>query len=518
MSDSELAKRKKRLIKAKTLMLARKDVNTFAEYCFTDEKGHPIEQQVFHRAWQAHCDKYKFAGIIGPRGHGKSQQIVIFRTIFEIGLNPGIRIKIISNDLPSARKRLKAMRSQIKQNRKIREVFPHLKPSPDEEEWTKEAITVEREIISVDPTIEARAIRSIGTGGRADLNIYDDICDFKNAMSAAEREKVKKAFHEDWQNLLEPDGRAVYVCTPWHQKDLTHELQKNKEWKFRADVVGPNFEPLWPEKWTRERLIKKFHTMPRSAYNRAYRGIAYSEEERLFTEASVRAALKDIDPREVPTIVQGWPIYVGVDIASGKKTSDAKYSVIFVAAIHPTEKVRMVCEIRRGQWNITQLAQHLNDVYETWSPQTIFVENNAVQHMIVGFLKTIGCKGLPIKGIYTGREKMDEDIGVPAMALDFDNDLWAIPYASEHAADCSCVTCTFVEECLMFPDWDTSDIIMAAWLATRHLEKGRCNLDVLGSFDMASMRTLRETELVTESFSSNFGEDRPFGNPYEEDW
>jgi hypothetical protein len=51
--------------------------------------------------------------------------------------------------------------------------------------------------------------------------------DVRAIPSAAERRRVKRVFHENLLNQLEPDGRLWCLFTPWHVDDLNATLKAN---------------------------------------------------------------------------------------------------------------------------------------------------------------------------------------------------------------------------------------------------------------------------------------------------
>src|SRR5437899_1758278 len=71
------------------------------------------------------------------------------------------------------------------------------------------------------------------------------------------RERVKTAFFDNLMNLLEPDGRCWCLFTPWHHEDLNAALKRNPAFALFRRAVGPNLEPVWPEKWPAEKLAQR---------------------------------------------------------------------------------------------------------------------------------------------------------------------------------------------------------------------------------------------------------------------
>ena len=57
--------------------------------------------------------------------------------------------------------------------------------------------------------------------------------------------------------LRQTDGRFWGLFTPWHIDDLNSALKQNGAYPLFRRAVGPNLEPVWPEKWPVERLASR---------------------------------------------------------------------------------------------------------------------------------------------------------------------------------------------------------------------------------------------------------------------
>jgi len=236
---------------------ARADFNEYVEYVMRDERGEVMKQAIHHRIWQVHISYCWQVGvhpaIMAPWSHGKTVQCVVGMATYLLGQNPNLRIKIVCNTGDNAKKRVAAIGSVITQNKHYRQVFPWIRPighvksnKYDRSRWTQNAIYVARSSSSaIDPSIEAAGILSQGMGGRADVLLFDDVVDNVNSLlKEAERDKVIRTFGEGWMSRLEPHGRCIYIGTPWHQADLTHDLYKRKAWCVLRQYVSSDYKQL----------------------------------------------------------------------------------------------------------------------------------------------------------------------------------------------------------------------------------------------------------------------------------
>ena len=187
----------KELIRRK--IISEKDVNLFIQYVIKDEgSGNKVKQSYIHYAIQEHidyCFKNKLlCGILAPWGHGKTAQ-VLGRTLFELGINNNLRVKILCNNDNTAKQRLKFLSQYIKSDKEFHDIFPRCIPA-EEERWNNHELTIQKSVISKDSSIQCYGILSSGIGGRADMLIADDIVDMRNSIQQpALREQIIKTIY-----------------------------------------------------------------------------------------------------------------------------------------------------------------------------------------------------------------------------------------------------------------------------------------------------------------------------------
>ena len=452
---------------------ARTDFDAFMEFCFEDlETKKPIKQGAIHREWTQHINNHSRALILAPREHGKTEQIPIGRVLFWLGQNPQLRIKIICQDDGSAMKRLGSVKQHIERSARLHEVFPDLRKHRTHDDWSKHTLTVDREGADKDPSVEACGVLSTGTGGRCDRMIFDDIVDFRNAIAQpALRDMVKEVFENVWINLLTQNAKAVYIATPWHEDDQTAKLKMNSEWALLEQPVAEDLIPIWPEQWSRERLTQRSAEIGSRAFGRGFHLVAITGEDQLFSaiENCVHPefSMHDIDP--------SWPRYTGIDLghskrkqSGGKLSRTRPFTVIFTFALDP-DKRRWPCDIRRGHWSGPETARQIIQVHEDLDPNMIVVENNAYQDTILDWIREVSPdKSIRLKPFTTGKNKADEQIGLPSLASEFDNRSWVIATDGHEADNMREVNETWAAwyaEMKFYPAMQLSDTVMACWLA-----------------------------------------------------
>jgi predicted phage terminase large subunit-like protein len=229
--------------------------------------------------------------------------------------------------------------------------------------------------VGVDPRSSARGrwningcnggMNSIGmdgsiTGKDAHLLIIDDpVKNSDDADSPAFRERQWNLMQSTIMSRLEPNAGVILVMTRWHQDDLGGRLIKKMEeegtWRYKIihfpavaykkDEIGrmPG-DPLWPWRYSKERLEKIRSTMTEYWWSALYQGQPIPRGGRLFK-------------RHWFEVVQEVPLRMGNkirywDIASSEDRGD--YSVGTKMGF--TQNGHYCIEdVVRGQWRSKNL-------------------------------------------------------------------------------------------------------------------------------------------------------------------
>lgn len=385
---------------------------------------------------------------------------VLGRILDDLGKNANEKIKVISSSDDIARKRVKAERDQISTNTELHAVYPNLYPDEKSDTWSKSQLTVKREIKDPEPSLEGCGILSTGQGGRATKLYFDDVVSHRNAVKVPKlRGAVKEAFNDVWMNLLGPDGRAVYIATLLHKDDLTHELMKNEKWKKLMFAVGDNYESPWPEKWPPDKLKEREKLIKKKAFDRNFRNKALSDEDILFT-ADILEASKVYGVSNKNEIFKKMQKFVGVDLAI---SDTGHYTVLFEIGVE--NNIRYPLRIVRGHFSSPETAKLIKTLNEIDKPLAFCVENNGYQKSLIQWLKAVGVNA-PVISYTTGLNKVDLDLGLPSVALEFESDLWKIPMGEKpHDELCDCIICTWLGEMSDYPIGKYDDTVMATLFA-----------------------------------------------------
>ena len=216
-------------------MLDRAAANSFSAYLsrvHKSDQGHPLTLASIHVAQLVHLDYCWTNGldclILAPMGHGKTQIFAVALPAFLIGNDPGIRIKLVSvvDDVASAR--VAAVREYIERDEDYHRVFPSVSPKR-EESWSRSKLTVHRDVMHTDPTLEAKGILGAGVGGRCDVLLIDDPVDQRSAASAAKRLAAREAYTQTWRTRMEATARMACIATVYHDSDVIQQIRRQPE-------------------------------------------------------------------------------------------------------------------------------------------------------------------------------------------------------------------------------------------------------------------------------------------------
>ena len=401
-----------------------------------------------------------------------TEQVVIGRALSFLGENRNYRIQIICNTDENAKSRVAAISKYIEQDEDYHLIYPDVKPDYNAE-WTKHKIMVQRESFSKDGSIEAWGITTSGTGSRADIQIYDDPVDMRNAiLNPALRLVVKESMKNVWLSRLVEDGFAIYIATVWHNDDLTHEIMANPEWNFLVMKVSEDFSciecescfknkyniPLWTSKWSSDKLKQQARVIGNKAFDRGYRQKALSDEDKTFP-SSYKIFRNDVGS---DFIQPDWARCVGID-------PFGQFVVIFVLALSTTG-TRFVLEVKRGKWSPTRTIDEIISVYDRHMPQIIVCENNAAQEAIVQWAQERASNlgrsiVLPIVPFTTGAQKANPILGLPSMEVEFFNGAWVAPMRGVDPFDAEHGFNIWKKELDEHPIGTTADTVMASWFA-----------------------------------------------------
>jgi hypothetical protein len=440
---------------------ARTDFNTFAELVMVDdETGEPIKQAPIHRRWAQLCGEHDRLLIWSHINSGKTTQLSILRSIWELGNDPNLRILILSNTASIATKIVKAIAALIEDNEAVHAIFPKLEPKPNAS-WTTTELTVRRSSFAKDPSVRAVGVHGSLTSARVDRLIVDDILDPENCATEASRKKLSDWYKAVAVGRLTAKAKILVVGTAYHPKDLLHELSGQKRWKwFRFPVINSVGRVAWPSLWPKERIDSMREELGPAEFARQLLCLARDDEEARFKQAWIDEALRKgqyLTLRyRLDEIPEGCFTFTGVDIGV-KKTRRSDLTAIFTFIEDPNG-MRTLLWLEAGKFTGPDIVRKIEDHHERYQSY-IAVENNAAQDFILQFMSE--GSHVPVVPHTTGKQKKDPLLGVEGLAVELHKGKWIIPNAKPEPE-----IEAWISEMLFYsPKVHTGDRLMASYFA-----------------------------------------------------
>ena len=400
---------------------------------------------------------------------GKTQQISVARTLWELGQDPSLRFLILSDTREQARKVASTIKRYIESSSELHDVFPHLKPGNP---WGEYAFSVERSTHAKDPSVQTSGTYGNILGSRLDRVVGDDMLDWENTRTQDQR----KAMIEWWPTVsgrVADDGRVRIVGNAFHPQDLLHFLARAPGWTaLRYPVVDPyTGHPRWPERWPLERIAKKKDELGPLEAARQLMCEARDDAASRFKKEHVDLALALGEGTQLASalsiVPRGYRTYTGVDLAVQQKDT-ADMTVLFSIAVDPFG-VRSVLNIEAGRWTGPEIIRRIRDATLRYQSIAV-VENNAAQDFIIQFTRAMPGPAVPIIPYTTGRSKAHPEHGIEGIAVEMAGGKWKIP---NHGGKMHPEVQAWVDEMLFYsPDAHTGDRLMAAFLAREGVRLG----------------------------------------------
>ena len=448
------------------IALCRKDVDAFCEFVLRDEEtGKPVEQVPMHTEMQRAYDTDKFLIVLGHPESGKTQQLVVGRTLFELGCDPTERHVFLNNGQDGAKKNLGAVKKYIERSEELRAVFPKLRPSSTL--WREDAIVVEGAGFSKDPTIYCLGFHGNITGSRIDRAKVDDLLDYENTRSEPARRDTESWFKRTFLTRLTRKSTLAFLTNAWHEDDLAHGLEDDG-WKIlRYPVLNSAGQSTWPERWSLARIAEWRRRLGELEFARMFLCEPRDPGAMSFRPEWLRTALRrGMGYGFVDSIVEppeGALIVSGSDLGASRKMTGGA-TTIFTLCVHGSG-LRQLVAARSGRWSGGDVIRNLADAGERFGG-VIVVEDNGIQRHIVELANEEGfAVPVPVLPFYTGRNKYDVTLGVDAMAAEFEAGRWMLPSGRKGKDVPEEVRRLLGEARSYSPGSHPGDRLMAVWFA-----------------------------------------------------
>lgn len=277
-----------------------------------------------------------------------SQVLPLWLTVRATVLDELLRGMLMSEEEDMAVNNLGVVKWHIENNDLLRADFsddrgrPLVYPDPEENVWREDAIVVNRQGVSKDPTWEAKGLNSTGIQGRRiDWLLGDDVITPASAFSPAKREKALRDWDMQITTRLVQTGKAI-ICGNFNDpEDLVSTLSKRPSYRvFRRPAVhkqgkphvaaqlnDPDAELLWPSNWSMDRLEEEKAEKP-TRFQRIFLLDVSGEQGRKLRVEWVRL----VEPDDIPWRYARY--YMSLDPAPGGDGDDLDFFNVSVGAEH----------------------------------------------------------------------------------------------------------------------------------------------------------------------------------------
>lgn len=383
---------------------ARKDkeffFHTYLPHYF-DKPSAPFHKELHDLAEEP------LAAIAAPRGHAKSTHMSFGEPIHDICYGKERFIIIASDSISQAEDFTTAIKLELEENPRIKHDFGDLISKKDAGYHYNDFIT-------------ANNIRLIakGTGSRIrglkhrqyrpTKFVGDDIENDENVQSLDQRKKTMNWLLRAVRGGLEPEGSKMFVIgTILHYDSALSQLtdpKKNLKWLKRIYQASPD-SPLWPERWSKEKLEAEKEIMGTVAFNQEFRNRPIDPETQIFREEWI----KYYDPATID--ISDFDIYAATD-PSVAKTEQSDYQAIVTVGIPRAGEKKgtiYVLDADIGRTSAKKLAMKIFAKFERYKCITHGFEDTAFQEVMKQWIDDLSKENriyLPTLGISQKKDKV----------------------------------------------------------------------------------------------------------------
>lgn len=268
------------------------------------------EVQPFHLAMMLHAARNKDSLHLAFRGSGKSTIITVCGAIFDMIVDPNVRICIASETQGHAADILREIKAHLEGNDTFRRIFGDLVGSV----WNLEEIIIStRDKAKKEPTIMAVGVGGQVVGKHFDRVYADDIVLEENARTEVMREKLKIWWYKSFKPTFEPHCRVKVIGTRYHFADLYGHFQAN-EFAECTQIIkalekrGGKWVTPWPAKFSVQYFLDWWAGSGTIIFNSQMQ----CDTEAMKGEIFSYDWMDEIGEEDVPDDIVG---YGGVDIA-----------------------------------------------------------------------------------------------------------------------------------------------------------------------------------------------------------
>jgi len=377
-----------------------------------------------------------------PPRHTKSEFASTFFPSFIMGKKPKMKIMQTTHTGELAVRFGRKVRNLMDQ-KEYKDVFPEVKLQADNKSAGRWETNKGGEYF-------AAGVGGAVTGRGADLLIIDDPHSEQDALSPNALESAWEWYTSGPRQRLQPGGAIVLVMTRWSSIDLTAKLLDSQkealadQWEMiEFPAIFPETDnPLWPEFWPKDELLKVKSSIPGIKWNAQWMQNPTAEEGAIIKrDWWKRWKHKSIPP--VKYIMQSY------DTAFSKNQT-ADFSAISTWGVFkPSEDAPdclILLDCQKGRWDFPELKEIAMREYTYWECDMVLIEAKASGTPLTQELRRIG---IPVVN-YSPTRGHDKHSRMHSVAPIFES---GMVYAPEKA-----FAEDMIEECASFPFGANDDL------------------------------------------------------------
>ncbi len=377
-----------------------------------------------------------------PPRHTKSEFASTFFPSFIMGKKPKMKIMQTTHTGELAVRFGRKVRNLMDQ-KEYKDVFPEVKLQADNKSAGRWETNKGGEYF-------AAGVGGAVTGRGADLLIIDDPHSEQDALSPNALESAWEWYTSGPRQRLQPGGAIVVVMTRWSSIDLTAKLLDSQkealadQWEMiEFPAIFPETDnPLWPEFWPKDELLKVKSSIPGIKWNAQWMQNPTAEEGAIIKrDWWKRWKHKSIPP--VKYIMQSY------DTAFSKNQT-ADFSAISTWGVFkPSEDAPdclILLDCQKGRWDFPELKEIAMREYTYWECDMVLIEAKASGTPLTQELRRIG---IPVVN-YSPTRGHDKHSRMHSVAPIFES---GMVYAPEKA-----FAEDMIEECASFPFGANDDL------------------------------------------------------------
>ncbi len=402
--------------------------------------------------------------LLAPRDHGKSYLSILY-TVWRLCTDRNATILFVSATSGQAEKRLRLVKTFLESAVVIDDwasddLPPFRTPST---KWINTQIYLNRDIESIDPSLEAVGAGGAVTGGHFDVLVLDDVDDDKTTYTAGVRRKTREWLSGTIQPVLTRNGVMLAVGTRKHADDIYAHMIKDAtfnlihdraiikmpdSYQFVTEVDGAGRDVikeitvqgesavLWQDQRPIEYLLKERATVGSRLFTREFQNEVQDADDAMFKTEWLDSALmrgRTLGLRELPSaagklrVIQAWDLALVTDATRAEK-NDSDFTVGICWASDEAGH-RYLLDITRFRGvSPHELYRRVELFFNKWRQYVTVV---AVEKNNFGQLHTLNLKqrsDIPLREHQTtARSKASALTGVPRLTVLFENDKVTLP-------------------------------------------------------------------------------------------